>query len=198
MAVDDTIRAELIWQLSGVDWAVNVLHYRIEDTQPVDANNVASLAAYVGAQWTASGLRAAYPDEVRMSRLKVRDLRTPDAAPIEASISLLGTSAAVLNPAQTCVVTTLRTVLASARGRGRIFWPAPAVGANDVNGTVAPGTVALYQAYANLLRSSDFGAGADAQLAVLSRALGVSTVVTSVSTNSGFDVQVRRRDLSIV
>lgn len=197
MATADTIRVELVWKLQTVDWAVNVLHYTTGATDPVTGDVASSMATAIHDAFTGTGIQAHYADEVELDRIRVRDIRTDGNGVFERTINELGTSAAVPCPAQTCVVTTLRTTTGTRRGRGRVYWPAPATSVMSAQGTL--GTVAQgdYNDFVTDLMAIGAGGLGSLNLSVLSRTDNISRTVTNISTDVIFDVQTRRRDLSI-
>jgi hypothetical protein len=197
VATADTIRVELIWKLSGVDWAVNVIHFTTGSAGALTTDNTASLASAIGTAFSAASLPADYPNEVLLDRALIRDLRTDGQQVWEKSINIVGTNSGNLLPAQTCIVSTLRTTTFSRRGRGRIYWPAPALGSSDPAGQVVAAAATRYSTFVTDLMSVTAGDLGTLVLAVLSRVDNTARTVTNVITDRVFDVQTRRRDLSI-
>jgi hypothetical protein len=197
MATPSTIRGQLVWKLSGVDWAMNVLHWTSGFSGSLLADDVSAMAAEISGLFTSTTLKNHYSPSVLLDRLEVRDIRTDGNEILSAPINLQGTGTANTLPAQTCLVTTIRTTLASRRGRGRIYWPAMSVVAVGVNGQATTGAVTAAGAFTEGLFSVAAGTFGPVILSVLSRTDNVARSVVTQSTNSVFDVQTRRRDLSI-
>jgi hypothetical protein len=197
MAVPSTIRCEIVWQLNAVDWAVNVLHFTTGVSGPLLGDDVSAMAVDISGSMTSSTVSSLYPSTVRADRIQVRDLRTDGNEPIVRTIGNPGTGAGSALPAQTCLVSTLRTTLGGRRGRGRIYWPAPSTITLSSNGQATVGTQNAFTSLCNLLFSIDAGATGPLILGVYSRTDGTTRSVVSASTNGVFDMQTRRRDLSI-
>jgi hypothetical protein len=197
VATPSTIRVELVWRFNALDWAVNVLHYTTGVSGPLIGDDVSALASSIGTAFTGSGLRPFYDNLVTLDRIQARDIRTDGNEVLTSTINLAGTSAGETMPLQTCVVTTLRTTFVTRRGRGRIYWPATSVTSTNGFGAVAPALVTAFGAFTQDLMLVAAGSQGNLALGVLSRVDNTTRTVVTNSTNNTYDVQTRRRDLSI-
>lgn len=198
MAVADTLRVELVWKMGAIDFAVNVLHYTTGASDPLTQAMVDGAAADFDGVFTTSGFSARYSDDMSLDRIVVRDLRTDGNGPLTGLIEDVGLQATNPLPAQTCLVTTLRTTNGSRRGRGRIFWPCPHADLTTTTGQANPNLVVDAGDFVDGIMSITAGTLGAILLGVYSRADDLTRTVTAHTTDSVFDVQTRRRDLSIV
>jgi len=198
MAVADTLRIELVWQLQGVDFAVNVLHYTTGSTDPLVQNDADQLAIDIGTAFATANVDDGYANETDLNRIILRDLRTDGNPPLIGAVTFTGGFAGAPMPGQNCVVSTLRTTNGSRRGRGRIYWPAPSADVLTDGGNLSSTYVSRYNALVTDLMSIDATNIGVINLGVYSRADDVTRTVTAVTTDNVFDVQTRRRDQSIV
>jgi len=198
VAVDDTIRVEFVWRMSGIDFAVNVLHFTTGATDPLTQAMVDALGANIETAFTTANMDDQYSTVSEFDRIVARDLRTDGNGPLEFALDRVGTVAANPQPAQTCLVSTLRTTDGSRSGRGRIYWPAMANTLSSATGQALLATTTACNAFVEDLMLIGAGALGNLVLGVYSRVDSLTRSVTSVSTNNTFDVQTRRRDLSIV
>lgn len=198
MATPSTFRLELVWQIQTQDWAVNVLHYTTGAAGALTQDAVSPMAAAIGSAFTSSGYRAAVSSQMSLSRLRARDIRTDGNPIIEAAINLAGTDGGNPMPRQTCVVSTLRTTFVARKGRGRVFWPSTANNGVTAAGTLDPADQAVVNAFAGALMTLPAGPLGNVVLGVLSRVDNTTRTVTQITTDTTYDVQTRRRDISIV
>jgi len=196
--IADTLRVELVWRFGVIDFAVNVLHFTTGAGDPLTQAMVDAMGADIEAAFVSSSFDDQYSTESELDRIVVRDLRTDGNGPVSFQLDHSGTIAENPCPAQTCVVTTLRTTNGTRRGRGRIYWPAPASNKTTASGGVAPALSDAATDFTEALLLVSAGALGNVALGVYSRADDITRTVTDVNTDSVFDVQVRRRDLSIV
>jgi len=198
MAVADTLRVEFVWRNGGIDFAVNVLHFTTGSSDPLTQAMVDALGATIETAFVASNFDDHYSTATEFDRIVVRDLRTDGNGPLSFALDHPGTVANNPSPAQTCIVTTLRTTDGSRRGRGRIYWPNPENARTTATGGIPATTITAATDFTTDLMLVSAGTLGNLVLGVYSRADDVTRSVTSVSTDSTYDVQVRRRDLSIV
>lgn len=189
--LDRTIEVRLIWQLSSVDTAVNVLHYDAGPATIIAQSDADGVASAVGAAFTSSLWRGDVADLWRLDRVGVRDLRTANLPEFESSVALAGTNAGQPLPAQTTLVATLRTAKAGRSFRGRFYscgWSenSSATGLN-ASGSARDHMVDFLEAISLLTID-----GQEWALAVLSRAVPQLNPVTSISANVEWDTQRRR------
>lgn len=196
--VPDTIRTEWVWQIGGSDFAVNVLHYTTGATDPLVQANVTAFGSEVLGLWTSTNIKTRYSNAVALNRIICRDLRTDGNGPLQTAVSLVGTGVTNPLPPQDCIVTTLRTTNGSRRGRGRIYWPGDGAGFTTAAGLVSSTTLTAISGWMDGLLSVSMGTLGAVVLGVYSRSDDVTRTVTAHSTDAVYDVQTRRRDLSIV
>lgn len=197
MAVADTIRIEVVWRLGGVDFAENVLHYTTGAADPIDDADVAIFGTEFETVFGSSGLRAEMSNAIQLHRVVARDLRTDGNGPLTFLIESTGTVVSNPLPPQDCVVTTLRTTNGSRRGRGRIYWPGNAANQTTAAGQVDPTAITAFGAFMDAILTMPMGTPGNVVLGVYSRADDVTRTVVSHITDTVYDVQTRRRDLSI-
>jgi len=198
MVTADTIRVECVWQIGNIDFAVNVLHFTTGVTDPLEQSDVDTLGANIETAFTTANFDDVYSTNTKFDRIVCRDLRTAGNGPLEFSLARIGTVAQNPGPSQTCVVTTLRTTDGSRRGRGRIYWPATANNQTTSNGGVATAVVTAANAFVDDLMLIGAGGLGNLVLGVYSRSDNLTRTVTARTTDAVYDVQTRRRDLSIV
>lgn len=186
-----TARVNLYWQRSGVDYAVNVLHYDIGPSAPVTQAEATSLAATIGAAFSANH-DTYVSNTVSLNRLTLRDIRTANLPEFSATIGVAGASAAIPLPLQTSLVVTLRTAYAGRSYRGRIYLPGFTSGAQDTDSTASAACVSAAQAFANAIAGPTVN-GTEWNLGVASFTLGDITPVTAaVVRDDQWDTQRRR------
>lgn len=197
MAVPSTLRLELVWRLQGADWAVNVLHYTTGTAIPVTADSMAPVAFAISAAFGTSGMDDAYSSQTQLNRFRVRDLRADGLEVQEFVINSTGLNGGPPMPRQTCIVTKLQSTFFGRKGRGRIFWPAPANNQVGTNGLAIAALTTAVTTFTNNLMLLPAGPMGNIVLGVYSRVDGVTRSVINTSTDNSFDMQTRRRDTTI-
>jgi hypothetical protein len=116
------------------------------------------------------------------------------------ALTVFGTSG-TNHPYQTSWVTSLRTNLAGASGRGRLYWPA--TGTIIVAASLRPSAgdttsfLSGVKTYLAAIQAAVTSQVPDSILAVWSRTLGVTLGVDKIQAGDVLDVQRRRRDAAI-
>lgn len=197
MPTPQAVNIQLFWQINGVDWAVNSLWYIDVKPRPYVQADADEYAAGIEADWTSSLIGGEYNAEVQLDRMSLRDFNTEGNPIFFSQIDNVGTRGGDMLPRQTCAVTTTRTAFVTRRGRGRIYWPAPAAGTLGATGLFDGAFIAAANAWTNALRTIPRAGSDAAQLGVFSRVDNIVRSVISVNTDNSPDVQVRRRDLSV-
>jgi hypothetical protein len=111
------------------------------------------------------------------------------AAHGHAALNYGGTATPQAGPNQVAVVTTLRTAVSSRAGRGRMYWPATGVAADQTTGLLANGNIdILVDALAAWFTALTTGQPA----VVVSQTQNTSHPITSVDADYRADTQRRR------
>lgn len=192
LVVNNTVQIRLIWQLSGSDFAVNVMH-AIKDNPlgTADQGAADALAADLQALYVPSAMRGLIHPTVALARVGVRDLDTPNnpefLAPLTGTTGNAATDILPLNVALCC---TLRTDRAGGSYRGRYYQTGFTEG-NNTAGLAGPTVVTGLQDWVTRIQTAMGDNGY--QLSVASRKLGESNAVTSIIVRDNrWDTQRRR------
>lgn len=189
--ITGTYTIRITWQLSGVDWALNVMHAQIPGGASVDQALADSWATDLGALHTSSGLSAVQPSTVALDRVGVRDVRVANQAEHEAEVGSLGLSVANLLPRQAGIKVTTRTNLAGKSFRGGPTIPGFDEDQNNGAGQIAATASDAAEAFVAGIRTAATARGHT--LAVGSVTLGISTpITTQLVRDQIWDTQRRR------
>lgn len=192
LVIPATVRVNLIWSLSDVEYAVNVLHYIVPGGQVVSNATATDLATDIGGAFVASALDSWLADVVDLERLTVRDLRTANQPEYSATIDAPGLSSTHVLPLQTALVATFRTALAGRSYRGRYYQPGWAETANGAAGSADVTAASDLETFLTNI-SSPTVQGNLWTLAVMSPTLGASNAVTAIDVrDTTWDTQRRR------
>lgn len=192
LVIPDTVRVNLIWSLSGAEYAVNVLHYIVPSGQVVGGATATDLAADIGGAFVASALDSWIATVVRLARLTVRDLRTANQPEYSAVIDEPGLDSTVPLPLQTSLVATFRTALAGRSYRGRYYQCGFAEQANVLPGVADSTTVTDLETFLTNISSPTVQTNLWA-LGVMSPTLGETNAVTAIEVrDTVWDTQRRR------
>lgn len=189
--ITGTYTIKITWQLSGVDWALNVVHAQLPGGESVNQALADAWATDLAALHVSSGLAAVQPNTVQLARVGVRDVRVANQAEHEADVSSLGTSVANLLPRQAGIKVTTRTALAGKSFRGGPTIPGFDEDQNNGAGQIAATASDAAEAFVASLRTAATARGHI--LAVGSVKLGLSTpITTQVVRDQVWDTQRRR------
>lgn len=192
LVIPDTVRVNMVWSLSGAEYAVNVLHYIVPAGQVVNSAAAADLAADIGGAFTGGALDAWIADEIALTRVSVRDIRVANQPEYSAPINAPGLSAQDPLPLQTSLVATLRTALAGRRYRGRYYQTGFSEAANGATGRADNTIVADLEAFLTNI-SNPTVTGNLWALGVMSTVLGETNAVTAIEVrDTVWDTQRRR------
>lgn len=194
LVVPNTVQVELIWQISNVDSAVNVLHYIVPSGFVVDSDSVAGLSGSVAAAFGAGtpSYRANCAAAWKLSRVTLRDVRVANQAKLESPVNLAGTGSSDLLPAQVAACVTLRTALAGPSYRGRTYLSGWAEGTSDVVGRMNAGVVNSCLNFMGAMNSHNVTSSLMV-LGVLSRKnLSIQPVTSRLVRDLIWDTQRRR------
>lgn len=188
---------------SGEEWSVNPVYSIGGDFGvPVSPTQANTIAVAIAAVSVPTGLRALMNSTTTVTGVRV-EARLLDGTLETQAEALKGSPQAgtgtAPHPYQTSAVISLRTALAGASGRGRLYWPATGM-AIDVS-TLRMGNsehLALPAAAASYLTGIHTAIDATLDgigLVVWSRkGAGSTNNVTSIQAGNIFDTQRRRRD----
>lgn len=198
LIVPQAAQMRLIWSLSGVLYALNVMGV-------VNAGGIAitqALANTIGTAiksgMTSSGHAAAVHNLVALANIGIRDIRTANQSEfLDTGAALAGTGTGDLLPLQTASCVTLRTALAGRSFRGRCYLPGFGEINNSATGTLvgsASGVAFVTAIKAALVASAlDLGViSRPAPDAIPARAGSINVVTSIVSRDAVWDTQRRR------
>lgn len=194
LVIPNTVEMRLVYTNGGADYAVNVLHYDAPTSFGVDAGSVATIAAAVAVAWDTGAIsqRDLTADNVSLSRVGLRDLRSPNLPLLESAVNVAGLAANDPMPQQTACCVTLRTALAGRSYRGRVYLPGYAEGQNDSNGNPVANVRTAAVNFMTDMMSLSQGANT-LLLGVASKTLLETNIVTSVEVRDlVWDTQRRR------
>lgn len=198
----DLIKVSLLGTLpSGEEWSVNPV-YRL-NAQNVDVSfaQLTAIATAIDAITLGNSLRNLWSVTTALTGCRV-EARTNEGA-LEGlaehtrALPVVGLGSTP-HPFQTAAVVSLRTPLAGASGRGRVYWPATGVQITPANlrmessqqGFTLTGTKTFFADIKTAITASV----PDVILAVWSRKLNTTLGVTRMLVGDVLDTQRRRRD----
>lgn len=188
------LRAVGAW--SGGDIFNFGLH--VDSTATLQATATAWAAAITDA-WEGTGTPAGtigqyYTDQMTVQTASAVSLVTTTGRQIErvdVPLALVGTATAEQMPPQVALTVSLRTILATKRGRGRFYLPSPAV-STLASGRVLPAfQTAVLNGWTRALTGLK---AAGATPIIWSLALPTPPVINRIEVGDVFDTQRRRRD----
>lgn len=194
----NTVQVRLDWTFTGGYQGKNVLHYLVPGGQPaITPADADSVMGSVSAGFISSALQGQTSSAVSIDSVTLRDVRQQGIPDVISGVAGIGGSAVTNQlPRDVAVVVTLRTALATRRGRGRVYL------GGYTTAQVAPGTgrmtTALSDAAAAFLVSllALTVNGQPWNLGVLSRTdfpMVTRAVVQAITRDLRFDTQ-RGRD----
>lgn len=203
----DLLRVSLSGALpGGEEWSVNPCFSLGGDFgEPVSAAQASAIATAISGLTLGAGIQALMLTNTSWSGVRVeartRDGQLQALGEAVRATPTLGTGTTP-HPYQTSVVTSLRTALPGASGRGRLYWPANGVAINSSNlriGSPIPANLAA--AVKTLLTAMDGAITAQLTGAVApvvwSRTRQLLTPITAIQVGDITDVQRRRRDILV-
>jgi len=171
VVIPNTIQVNVVWTLTDGKLAANVLYASVSGAfQPTVtiANNLLT-GLNTGASWTA--LAAFMPNTLGLAGVRLRDVRTANQPLIlSTAAAAAGSSASPALPDETAVVVTLRTALAGAQNRGRMFVPGWATNALATGNVIAAAAVTALNNWANTIPTVMSGQGMTFSLGLRERA----------------------------
>jgi hypothetical protein len=156
LVVPNTVQVRVIWSVSAVPFAVNVLHFRNAGSVAVDQSLANGIASDVSAAFSSNvGVGGQWNSSTGITRVDVRDLNTANQPEFTAPVSgALGTASAELLPKQVALVVTLRTALAGRSFRGRVYVPGWSEIANQAGGVASTTTMSLADGIVRNIRAN--------------------------------------------
>lgn len=192
LVMPDTVRVNVIWSLSGAEYAVNVLHYLVGPATIINQAAADDLSDVIQSAFLISGLDDLFANEVQLARSTVRDLRVASQAEYSSAIAQAGLNGLDILPLSVALVVTLRTALAGRRYRGRTYLSGFAEDSNQGNGTASAAAIIAAEAFIQALETI-IVAGNEWSLGVMSIAAGETNAVTSTGVRDNvWDTQRRR------
>jgi hypothetical protein len=190
----------LIWGVSGVAYAVNVIGVRNASAVAITQALTNTIGAAVKTSFATSGLNAQLATIVTLMNVGLRDIATANKPEfLDAGAAVAGTMAGDMLPPQTALCVTLRTALAGRSFRGRVYLPGWAEGANAATGVASAAASTAAAAFmvgvGTALATSGLDGGVvsrPAPLAVPPRAGFVTSVSAYVVRDLVWDTQRRR------
>lgn len=193
VVIPGAAQLRVFWQLSGVDWAINV--YTINNPSAVGINQALAntLGAAIKGFFSSSGFASHVANLVNLNRIGLRDISVANQAEyFDISAVQPGTGAFDLLPLQTALCVTLRTALAGRSYRGRTYLFGLHKNEDAQGGTINSAARTAAVAYVNGIGSAL--TSSNLQLAVGSRTHTLATPVTNVvSRDANWCAQRRRR-----
>jgi len=155
LVVPGAALVRLIWTISDIPFAVNVLGTRVAGTPTFDQSFANTVGASIKGSLNGSGMLPQLGPTVALANVGVRDIRTPSNAEfIDGGAAVPGSAAAGLLPPQVAAVVTLRTARAGKSFRGRVYLPGFAAVANDATGHIVPAVNTAATAFLESIRTS--------------------------------------------
>jgi hypothetical protein len=156
---------------------------------------------FIGAVWpaTAGGLKGWWEATTVLASLQSRTINPATGRVISTAglnLGRPGTGSGFPLPPEVAVVTSLRTALAGASYRGRMYLPAPRVASNNSTGRLDATAqndivVAMAAGMSAVNASTTYGT---TDVVIYSRLLNTTEVVVQVDVGNVFDAQRRRRN----
>lgn len=185
----------------GEVWSVNPIWKQGTGDLGLTFTQAQAIATNVSAISLSIPLRSLFSAETRIvgCRVESRDTGGTLFAQAEASVaSVVGGSGAQNHPFQTSIVQSLRTAVAGARGRGRLYWPATGLALDSASLRVPTASVSAalgaVKAYLASIDTIVKAQSAGSTLCVWSRTDNVLRDVNEMRMGDVLDVQRRRRD----
>lgn len=207
LPVTNGTELKLVWTLSGVPYALNILHA----IHPVGQTHTQAIAnsidTAVKSALTASALPAQLANTVALLRVSSRNMDSLSDPWFDGSAAALpGTAAGKPLPAANCLVVTNRTGLRGRSYNGRTYLTGFAEIANDSSGGATTAAATAASSFLNAIRTGVLGAPMNLTLGVLSRYWTppgttetvervtplINTITGSFMLDQRWDVQRRR------
>lgn len=138
LVVPNTVQVRLIWRAGGVDYAVNVIHFRNSNSIAVDQALATGIASDVATAWGLAGGGSGggvINSSTAIDRVTVRNIAVANQPEFSATVTgAAGAGTTDILPRQVALVVTLRTALAGRSFRGRVYVPGFHELANDSTG----------------------------------------------------------------
>lgn len=187
--------ARLVWAKGGVPYAVNVIGLRKLAAGNLTQAQATAFAAAVLAAFTSSGQAAVVGTAVTLHQVALRDIseaNLPEFIGVGAAVP--GTAAGNLLPPQIAACMTLRTAKAGKNYRGRVYLTGYTVGQVTATGDAVAAVGTAGVAFVNAIDTA--AAQASCDLAVVSRELKLTELVTSVQSRDAVFETIRGRAIA--
>lgn len=187
---------------SGEVWSVNPVYSVGGDFgAPVSQAQAQTIANAIAAAAVPSTLQGMWSSGTTMTGYRVEARSKTGVLETQAeSVRATPIAGNGLNPHpfQTSAVISLRTALPGASGRGRLYWPATALGIDPtslrISATPVTNTLAAVKTYLSAIQTAIDVTLDGVALVVWSRKNHAITTVNRLELGNVFDVQRRRRD----
>lgn len=193
VVVPSGVYLRCIYQLDGVDWAINVYGVQNPTHVAIDQALANTVGAAVKGFFTSSGWASHVNDHVTLHRVGMRDLSIANQLEyIDSAAAVSGSDPSSILPLQTALTVTLRTALAGKSYRGRSYLFGCTEASNIDGGVIFPATRTSAVAWVNGIGSALSSHALE--LAVVSQTLHIATPVAQVvSRDANWTSQRRRR-----
>lgn len=199
----DLLRVSIMGDMPGGEkWSVNPV-FGFTVPIAVSSDDAAAVATAINGVTLGGTIQGLNPGSVRLTgtRVEARNLagELENVAEVARGTPLAFTGANQ-HPLQTSLVISLRTTDSTARGKGRMYWPATGVALASATHRFTPtttsGVVTEFVTYLQNIRTAIRGVGGftSASLVVWSRTTPKKSVVIQLRVGDVPDVQRRRRD----
>jgi len=168
VVVPEACFLRLIWTLSGVPYAVNVLGVRNAGHLAITQAIANSVGSAVKTGFASSGLNAQLATTISLGNVGLRDIGSANQPEyLDTGAAVPGTAAGDPLPPQIALCVTLRTALAGRSFRGRSYIPGFTEAANGTTGTASAAASTAAINFVNACATSLASSGL--ALAVVSR-----------------------------
>jgi hypothetical protein len=206
LVVPNAAQLRLIWGISGVPAAVNVLGVSKPGAVVVNQTLANTVSAAVKSGFTSSAFNTQLGTAVSLMTVGLRDISSANQAEyVGTGAAVAGTGAAHLLPLNASLCVTLRTAQAGRSYRGRCFLWGFTEAQNSATGTVESGVGTSAEAFLTAIKAALVSSGMD--LGVISglvdssrnppKAAFVTPVTTVQVRDSVWDTQRRRATAGI-
>ena len=191
LVVPNCVEVVINWE-TGVLNAANVMHVRDAPVTSADVDDIADIFA----TWVASaanGYKGITPTTTFFTTLSARDMSSVGGYATVRNVNTAGSDPGSALPPNATVCVTLRTLLNTGRGRGRVYTPPQVEAVVDDYGTILAGRrTDIITRFGNLKTDLDTLLNPNGGLAVLSRADVIANEVVTFTVDPVIDTQRRR------
>lgn len=192
LVVPQGMLIRLVWSVGGSPTAVNVVGARTSVGALVNQGMADAVSGMWKTAFTSSTLAAHISTQVTLATVSVRSIATASQPEfVGAGAPVAGTAVGNLLPPQVALCVTLRTALAGRSYRGRFYQFGFPVGETTADGGASAAAVSASVAFINAAK--DAMSGASVPMAIISRKLNTSELVTLVMSRDSRFETIRKR-----